>query len=144
MAPGNPSSNAAIVQDFLDALEDRQLDRALALLDREVEWLNTGLPTLRGARVRGALRQMDRRGIGFRVDHHAIAEDGEVVLTDRTDYLRVGPVENAFWVRGTFVVRDGLIVRWDDAFGWGAFLGSGVAAVARALVGRGARRGARD
>ncbi len=45
-------------------------------------------------------------------------QSGDVVLTDRTDYLQVGRWETSFWVRGTFEVVDGTIRVWDDAFSW--------------------------
>lgn len=134
------TTNSQVVIDFLEALEVPDTDRALALLDPEVAWLNTGLPTLRGKRVFGTLRDMDRRGIGFRADLHAVAADGDTVLTDRTDYLRVGPVETQFWVRGTFTVRGGLITRWDDAFGWGSLLGGTAVGALKALNGLRGRR----
>lgn len=110
-------ANVAVVRDFLEALAVPDSDRALALLSPDVEWRNTGLPTLRGKRVFGTLRDMERRGVGFGVEIHGIAagEDG-LVLTDRTDYLWKGPVKTGFWVRGTFTVREGLITVWDDAF----------------------------
>lgn len=110
-------ANVAVVRDFLEALAVPDSDRALALLSPDVEWRNTGLPTLRGKRVFGALRDMERRGVGFGVEIHGIAAgEAGLVLTDRTDYLWKGPVKTGFWVRGTFTVRDGLITVWDDAF----------------------------
>ncbi|MCX6399331.1 MAG: nuclear transport factor 2 family protein [Propionibacteriales bacterium] len=117
MTDAMTTANIAVVRDFLEALAVPDSDRALALLSPDVEWRNTGLPTFRGKRVFAMVRDMERRGLGFGVDIHAIAagEDGRV-LTDRTDHLWKGPVKTGFWVRGTFTVRDGLITVWDDAF----------------------------
>jgi limonene-1,2-epoxide hydrolase len=111
-----------VVSDFLEALAEPDTARATSLLDPEVEWRNTGLPTFRGKRVHAMIRDMERRNIGFGVDIHAIAANGDTVLTDRKDYLWKGPVRTGFWVRGTFTVRDGLITVWDDAFSMGGFL----------------------
>ena len=114
--------NVTVVREFLEALAVPDTERALEFLGLDIEWRNTGLPTFRGKRVFSMLKDMDKRRVGFGVDIHAIAAQGDVVLTDRTDYLWKGPVKTGFWVRGTFTVRDGLIVIWDDAFSWGNLL----------------------
>lgn len=111
-----------VVRDFLEALAEPDTARAVSLLDVDIEWRNTGLPTFRGKRVHAMIRDMERRRIGFGVDLHAIAAHGDTVLTDRKDYLWKGPLRTGFWVRGTFTVRDGLITVWDDAFSMGGFL----------------------
>ena len=106
----------AVVDDFLDALTRADVESAGALLAPDVEWLNTGLPTLRGRRVLAALRAVDQWRISFDVvTHHSAATDA-VVLNDRTDVLALGPLRTTFPVRGTFTVRDGRITRWDDQF----------------------------
>lgn len=112
-------SNVSVVTDFLEALAVPDTERALASLSPDIVWRNTGLPTFRGERVLAVLRDMEKRGIGFGVEVHAIAEHGDMVLTDRTDHLWKGPLKTAFWVRGTFTIRDGLIDVWDDAFSMG-------------------------
>lgn len=109
----------SIVTQFLDLLAGGEADEAVKLVADDVEWRNTGLPTLRGERVVRALREMERRHIRFHADMHHIAGSGDAVLTDRTDYLGIGRYESSFWVCGTFVVRDGLIVLWDDHFATG-------------------------
>lgn len=114
--------NVNVVRQFLEALAVPDTDRALALLAPDIEWRNTGLPTFRGERVFAMLRDMEKRGVGFGVEIHAIAAQGDLVLTDRTDYLWKGPLKTGFWVRGTFTVRDGQITIWDDAFSLGNFL----------------------
>ena len=114
--------NVAVVRDFLAALAVPDAERALTLLDPDIEWRNTGLPTFRGKRVFAMLKDMEKRRVGFGVDFHAIAAEGDTVLTDRTDYLSKGPFKTAFWVRGTFTLRNGLITVWDDAFSVGNFV----------------------
>jgi len=115
-------ANIAVVREFLEALAVPDTERALELLALDIEWRNTGLPTFRGKRVFGMLADMERRRVGFGVEIHAIAAEGDLVLTDRTDYLWKGPLKTGFWVRGTFTVRDGLITVWDDAFSVGNLL----------------------
>lgn len=122
---------ATVVETFLNLLESDQAEAAIELLAPDVEWRNTGMPTFRGDKVFGMLRDMQQRGIGFRVDMKHIAGNGSIVLTDRTDYLSYRRWETGFWVCGTFEVRDGLITLWDDHFS----MGNLVAASIRGLVG---------
>ena len=121
-----------VVRDFLSLLE-KDPDASVALLHDDVEWRNSGMPTIRGRRVVGMLRDMKKRGIGFAAVTHHAAANGGVVLTDRTDYLRFGRWENSFAVRGTFEVVDGKIRVWDDTFSWTALTRSSVVGLLRVL-----------
>jgi limonene-1,2-epoxide hydrolase len=113
----------AVVRRFFDLLIGRDAAAAAELLADNVEWRNTGMPTIRGARrVGGILRDMERRRFTFSADLHHVAATGSVVLTERTDYLGRGRLVSDFWVCGTFRVEDGRIVLWDDHFSWGSFL----------------------
>jgi limonene-1,2-epoxide hydrolase len=123
-----------VVRELLDHLAAGEVEEAIELLDVDVVWRNTFLPTFRGPQVAKALRDMVARGIDFEVVHRHIATDGDVVLTDRTDVLSYGPWRSEFWVRGTFEVRDGKVVLWDDAFSWVDALGSGVLGLAKRLL----------
>lgn len=126
------------VREFFAALEMKIIDEALDLADPGLVWKNTSLPDVRGLdRVRWVLKQLQNPRFGFRVDIHHIAADGEnVVLTERTDYLRFGPVEIAFWVCGTFELKDGRIVLWHDHFSWENFLRGSIAGIVRAVLPR--------
>jgi len=121
----------SVVRRFFSLFEEDRAADAVALLAPDVEWKNTGMPTIRGRRVGGMLLDMERRRVGFRVDLHHIASDGPVVLTERTDYLSYRRWESAFWVCGTLRVEDGLITLWDDHFA----MGNVVAASLKGLVG---------
>lgn len=116
------TDSATVVRAFFAALEDRAVSQALALADDRIVWRNTSLPTVRGKLVGRLLRGMDKDWMRFRADFHHVAADGDVVLTERTDYLRLGPVEIDFWVCGTFELVDGKIVLWHDYFSWGNVL----------------------
>lgn len=120
-----------VVRRFFALLEADQAESAVALLSPDVEWRNTGMPTLRGNKVGGMLLDMERRRIGFRVDLHHIAGADGIVLTERTDYLNYRRWSSAFGVCGTFAVEDGLITLWDDHFS----PGSVVAASLKGLLG---------
>lgn len=127
---------ATVVRAFFAAMEDGAFKQALALTDERFEWRNTSLPTVRGNAARWVLRGMDREGISFRADFHHVAAEGDVVLTERTDFLRVGPLVIDFWVCGTFRVENGRIVLWDDHFSWGNVLGGVVRGLWRRARGR--------
>ena len=107
-----------VVREFFRLLALPDTKAAVALLDDEVVWRNTGLPTLTGRRVGGMLLDAEARGLTVDITIHHAAGTGDVVLTDRTDVLRKGKWQTSFWVRGTFEVRDGKITLWDDAFSW--------------------------
>jgi limonene-1,2-epoxide hydrolase len=106
------------VREFFRLLALPDATAAVALLDDEVVWRNTGLPTIKGRRVGGMLLDAEKRGLGVDITIHHAATSGDVVLTDRTDVLRKGRWQTAFRVRGTFEVRGGKIALWDDAFSW--------------------------
>lgn len=115
---------AATVQAFFAALQDRAVKQALELADPKIVWRNTSLPTVRGRLVARLLEGMDRDWMGFRADFHHVATNGSTVLTERTDYLRIGPLEIDFWVCGTFeLTPEGRIVLWHDYFSWTNALG---------------------
>ena len=128
---------ASTVRAFFAAMEDRAVAQALELTDARIVWRNTSLPTVKGRMVGRILRGCDRDWVGLRADFHHVAASGDVVLTERTDYLRLGPLEIDFWVCGTFAFGpDGRIVLWHDHFSWGNVLGGVVRGVLRRVRGR--------
>jgi len=120
------SDSGAVVTQFFSLLESGQAAEAVELLADDAEWRNSGLPTLRGRRVASTLRDLERRKVRFRADMHHLVAEGEVVLTERTDFLSIGRWESSFWVCGTFRVRDGRIQLWDDHYAMGNVLAGSV------------------
>ncbi len=110
-------TDIAVVEKFLFALRDKDLDTAGSLLDDDVVYQNVGFPIIRGrARTMKIFKGMERDSFGFDVKfHRSVAEDGSV-LNERTDALSVGRVRMQFWVCGVFEVRDGRITLWRDYF----------------------------
>jgi limonene-1,2-epoxide hydrolase len=129
----------AVVTEFLQRLEKLDVDAACDLLAEDVEYVNVSLPAIHGREgVRKTLRRlMVGERSGFEATIHAIAEDGDTVLTDRTDALVYGPVRAEFWVYGRFVVRDGQIVLWRDSFDWANVSAGVVKGLVRAALRRG-------
>lgn len=116
-------SEPQIVTDFLSALEDLDVDRALGYAAPGIVYQNVPLPPARGVdAVEKTLRTMFRYGSGFEARIHNIASNGPVVLTERTDVLEAGAWRAEFWVCGTFKVQDDRITLWRDYFDWATFL----------------------
>lgn len=110
------AENIRIVESFLEALSDEDLDTAAAALADDVVYQNVGMPTIygRSATIR-VFRRLAGRGT-FDVKTHRIAADGSAVLTERTDALTFGPLRLQFWVCGVFEVHHGRITLWRDYF----------------------------
>ena len=131
---GDPIS---VVRAFLGALERLDIDAAVALLSEDARYQNVPFPPARGRRaVEQQLRGLARFGSGFEVHYDNVAADGGTVLTERTDVLIIGPVRAAFWVCGTFEVRDGRITLWRDRFDFVDVLRGFLVGGVRALLGR--------
>ncbi|WP_040837902.1 limonene-1,2-epoxide hydrolase family protein [Nocardia brevicatena] len=125
------------VREFFNAMELGAVSEALELVHPDIVWKNTSLPDVRGFdRVAKLLRGLNRDRFGFAAEMHHIAAQGDIVLTDRTDILRFGPVRISFWVAGTFELRDGRIILWHDHFSWENFLRGTVVGLVRAVLGR--------
>ncbi|MGC4954971.1 limonene-1,2-epoxide hydrolase family protein [Actinomadura citrea] len=124
-----------IVTDFLAALEDLDVDRALTHAAPGMVYQNVPLPPARGLpAVEKTLRAMARYGTGFEARVHNIAATGPVVLTERTDVLERGPWRAEFWVCGTFEVHDDKITLWRDYFDWTTFLAASAKGLGTALL----------
>jgi limonene-1,2-epoxide hydrolase len=108
--------NARIVETFLYALQDEDLDTAEALLADNLVYQNVGLPTINGRDRTMRLFKSIQGRTGFAVKFHRVAADGTAVLTERTDALTIGPLRLQFWVCGVFEVHGGRITLWRDYF----------------------------
>ena len=126
-----------VVERFLRALEDLDTEAATALLHDDVVYQNVPLPPARGIKaVTTQLGFLSRYCSGFQAVTHNIAANGPVVLTERTDIIEIGRFKPAFWVCGTFEVRDGKIVLWRDYFDFADVTVATVKAAVRALLNR--------
>jgi limonene-1,2-epoxide hydrolase len=108
-----------VVTDFLDAMQKSDPETVISLAAEDIVYSNVSLPTIRGKdRFARAARAYYRHHLGFEVIVHRIAENGPVVLTERTDAVYVGPFRMQFWVCGVFEVHDGRVTLWRDYFDW--------------------------
>jgi limonene-1,2-epoxide hydrolase len=111
------TSNIRVVQAFLAALERMDADAALVLLTPDVVYQNIPFPEDRGQdAVKRTLDRLNRVLTEFKAITHHIAQNGPVVLTDRTDILRGPWLDLSIGVHGTFELRDGKIAVWRDRF----------------------------
>ncbi len=130
-----PTAPRDVVEAFLDALADSDLERAGELIAEDIDYINVGLPAIRGReKVLRALSVMDRPSASFEVYLHAISANGPTVLTERTDVLSLGRFRSQFWVSGRFDVTDGLITLWRDSFDYLDLLRSAVRGLAGLAV----------
>lgn len=124
-----------VVRQFLGALERFDVDAAVELLADDAVFQNVPLPPARGRdAIEKQLRLLARYGTGFEVVYDNVASEGPVVLTERTDVLVFGRLRAAFWVCGTFEVRNGKIEVWRDRFDYLDVLLSPVRGVLKLLV----------
>lgn len=124
-----------VVQEFLDALEHFDLERAAALLAPDVEYRNVSLPAAYG--VRTVIKQLGflpKVCTRFEARVRSIAANGSTVMTERTDVLARGRFAAEFWVCGVFEVHDGRITKWWDYFDWANFLAAFAKGAVRALL----------
>jgi len=113
---GSDVDNLRTVETLIAALQEADFDKLDSVLADDVVWTNVGLLTLRGReRIVKLLRPMQGR-LGLEIQVHRVAADGNVVLTERTDAMVIGPVRLPFWVCGVFEVHDGRITLWRDYF----------------------------
>ena len=125
----------AVVEGFLAAMAAGDSAGAAQLIDDDILYVNVGLPKIRGRRdVEKVLRGLDRPSLGFEVYLHAISAEGNVVLTERTDVLLIGPVRAQFWVWGRFEVVNGRITLWRDSFDFWDLLRANLRGLVGALV----------
>ncbi|HEX3705644.1 MAG TPA: limonene-1,2-epoxide hydrolase family protein [Mycobacteriales bacterium] len=113
------TSAADVVRTFLTAMAEEDADLAISLVAEDLIYENVSLPTIRGKRrfAKGA-HDFYRRGLGFDVRIHRITQDGDTVMTERTDALTFRRYRSQFWVCGVFEVHDGVITLWRDYFDW--------------------------
>ena len=117
MASATGATEVEVVRAFLAAMERQDTDAVLALASDDITYQNVPLPPARGRDAFAAQMQWFARNLtSFEARIDNIAADGPVVLTERVDVLARGRVRAAFWVCGTFEVRDGKVVLWRDRF----------------------------
>ncbi|WP_353163937.1 limonene-1,2-epoxide hydrolase family protein [Acinetobacter guillouiae] len=108
-----------VVERFLTALVEQDHNVINELLHSYVLYTNVSLPTFRGGkRVASLIKIALSSSRKLQIKNHQIVAKGNIVLTERTDILEIGPLYIGFWVCGTFKVENGKIILWRDYFDW--------------------------
>jgi limonene-1,2-epoxide hydrolase len=107
---------ASVVERFLDALRQKDLDAVRRLLSDDAVYQNVGYSNMHGGSTiaKWMRRWLELPGAGFDVKIHRIATEGSAVLTERTDLLAFGPFEMHIWICGVFEVRGDQVTLWRD------------------------------
>jgi limonene-1,2-epoxide hydrolase len=135
MSESTVATEIEVVRSFFDALEAKDVDRVLELADPAIVYQNVPLPAARGRDAFGRqMRWFERYVTEFEADITHAAADGPIVLTERTDVMRIGRLQADFWVCGTFEVRDGKVVLWRDYFDYAAVAAAFAKGAVRALI----------
>lgn len=102
---------------FIAAWSRYDLEAIYAFMAEDVEWTDIPLSTVRGIdQVRAKMEAFPGvEACGF--DTHFIAANGNVVLTERTDWFEMKGKKRTIRVMGTFELNEaGKIARWRDYF----------------------------
>ncbi len=132
---GSELANEQIVREFMKSWGVSFEASAAGLrshCDPELVWRNSGLPDCNGVEAAVGLLSHFREAAGVETivaDVQNLASDGNVVISERLDYLvnAKGDTIGEVSVAGVMELRDGKIIRWHDYFDptpLGALLGS--------------------
>ena len=114
------ATSGDVVREFCAAIDSKDLSKVESLVDEKVVYHNVGSEPAVGreASLAAVKFQFDMFDpISFRIRN--LAEDGDIVLTERVDEVTANGVMAPVPVMGTFEVSDGRIVRWRDYFDMG-------------------------
>ncbi|WP_151802754.1 limonene-1,2-epoxide hydrolase family protein [Acinetobacter guillouiae] len=108
-----------IIERFLNALVEQDHVTISELLHPDILYTNVSLPTFKGGKKVASLIKLGlSRTRQLKIKNHQVVAKGNVILTERTDILNIGPFHVGFWVCGTFKVENGKIILWRDYFDW--------------------------
>lgn len=116
------AGNSQLVKDFIQAWNDKELDRAADMLAEDVFYHNVPMDVINGREAaRGFFKSMaDAEKIQW--DLLNIAENGNVVMTERVDrFFMAGGKEVAVPLMGIFEIEGGEIKVWKDYFDLATF-----------------------
>jgi limonene-1,2-epoxide hydrolase len=107
---------AVLVMEFCALMAKRDAESLRPYLADDALYQNVGMPAEVGADaiVAALAGQFAMFPDTYAYEMKNLAVDGNVVLTERIDYIGTSDDPKALPVMGTFVVRDGKIARWHD------------------------------
>lgn len=106
------------VEDLLEALQDMDADTVRALVGPDIEWRNTGLPTVRGSRrVERVLTAVSHFVTSYEVTEIlTMTTTGDTVSSRRTETIRIGWLSLHLDVDGHYTFERDRLKIWDDRF----------------------------
>ena len=105
------------IEAFIAAWDEFDLEKIYSFMADDIEWTDIPLSTVKGIdQVRAKMDGFPGvEAAGF--DTHFIAANGNVVLTERTDWFQMKGKKRTIRVMGTFELNEeGKIQRWRDYF----------------------------
>jgi limonene-1,2-epoxide hydrolase len=113
-----------IVEHFLHTLESRNLDELTKLVTDDIVYANPPTAPLEGKQamidfLSFNYKRMDRSSCVL----HFVTEsdDGDIVMTERTEYMHFGDRQAGATFMGIFEIRDGRIAAWRDYWDHASF-----------------------
>ena len=119
------SNPGEIVSAFIAAIEEKDLDTALALVTEDVSYENVPMSPLSGKpTVRAVLESFLASAAAVQWVVSRQVESGNVVVNERVDRFQIGSGWLELPVAGFFeVTADGLISLWRDYFDMASYTG---------------------
>jgi limonene-1,2-epoxide hydrolase len=110
------SDPSNVVRTFCALMVERDAPALRAFLAEDAIYQNAGMPASVGADaiVANLAGQFAAFPDSYEYRTINLAADGDVVLTERLDMIATPTGVQGVPVMGTFVVRDGKIIRWTD------------------------------
>ncbi len=105
------------IEAFIAAWDEFDLEKIYSFMADDIMWEDVPLSIVNGIeQVRAKMAAFPGvEACGF--DMHFIAENGNVVLTERTDWFEMKGKRRTIRVMGTFELNeDGKIAKWRDYF----------------------------
>ncbi len=107
--------NKEIVQAFIDAWNRVDWDTVESLMTEDIAYQNIPWDPIKGRdNVMANLAEFNVEASDWIV-HHMI-EEGDTVMNERTDRVRMDGVWKQLRAMGVFILRDGKIAEWRDYF----------------------------
>lgn len=115
-------SNSQLVKDFIQAWNDKELDRAADMLSEDVAYHNIPMEPINGREPARAFFKTMGDAKAIQWDLLNIAENGDTVMTERIDgFSFADGKEVAVPLMGIFKIENGKIKEWRDYFDLGDF-----------------------
>ena len=94
------------IEAFIAAWDAYDLEKIYSFMAEDIEWTDMPLSTVKGIDQVRAKMDMFPGGEACGFDTHHIAANGNIVLTERTDWFQMKGKKRTIRVMGTFELND--------------------------------------